>query len=138
VSRRGYAIALAVAVAVLVGSMAVAAMALVGLRLHRGEVREGAIYGRSGDGPGMLDPGFTGEGQVSVAQATKIATDWLASNQAGAQLGDSVWTPMGYAFPVTRSGATVGMLVVRHRDGRVAYREFQPVASPAPSVTSTA
>ncbi len=136
-SRRGYAVALAFAVAVLVGSMALAAVVLLGHRLHGGVVR-GVGYGGPGGGPGMIGPGFTGQDRVSVAQATKIATGWLATHQAAAQLGDPVWTPMGYAFPVMRTGATVGTLVVRQSDGQVAYREFQPVVSPTPTATSTA
>ena len=136
-SRRGYAIALAVAVAVLVGSMAVAAVALVAHRLDRGMARGVGIYGGTGWGPGMMGQAKPGQAQVSLAAAQKIATDWLATNQPGAQLGAGAAMPMGYVFPVTRNGTAVGTLVVGGRQGRVFYREFQ-TSSPTPSASSTA
>jgi len=137
VTRRGYAIALAVAVAVLVGSMGLTAVALVAHRLDRGMARGLGIYGGTGWGPGMMGRAKPGQAPVGLAAAQKVATDWLAANQPGTQVGAGASMPMGYVFPVTRNGTTVGTLVVGARQGQVFYREF-PTASPTPSASSTA
>jgi hypothetical protein len=136
VSRRGYAIALAVAVAVLLGSMGLTAVALVAHRPDRGVARGVGINGGTGWGPGMIGQAEPGQAQEGLAAAQKIATDWLAANQPGTQLGAGVTMPMGFVFTVTRNGTRVGTLVVR-RGGQVSYREFQ-TASPTPSASSTA
>ena len=131
-SRRGYLIALVAAVVVLLGSMGLAAAALVTHRPGGVIVREGGL--RDGWGPGMMDP--DGVDQVSPADAQQIASDWLATNQPGAQLGAVSQTPMGYFFPVLRDGVRVGTLVVGDR-GRVAYRQLV-AATPTPSPSATA
>jgi len=137
VTRRGYAIALVVAVAVLVGSMGLTAVALVTDRLDRGVARGVGVYGGTGWGPGMMGQARPGQAPVGLAAAQKIATDWLAANQPGTQLGAGASMPMGYVFPVTRNGVAVGTLVVGARQGQVFYREF-PTVSPTPSASSTA
>jgi hypothetical protein len=133
VSRRGYTVALVVAVVVLVGSMAMTAL----YAGAHGALRGTGGHGGTGWGPGPMYQGQQGADDVSPAAAQQIATNWLAANQPGAQLGTGVTMPMGYVFPVTRSGATVGMLVVGDRDGQVRYREFA-APSPAPSPSTTA
>jgi hypothetical protein len=138
VSRRGYATALAVAVAVLLGSMGLTAVALVAHGLDRGVARGVGIYGGNGWGSGMMGQAKPGQAQEGLAAAQKFATDWLAANQPGAQLGAGGTMPMGFVFTVTRNGTPVGMLVVR-RGGQVSYREFQPASpTPTPSASSTA
>lgn len=136
-SRRGYAMALAVAVAVLVGSMAVAAIALFAHRLDRGMAPGVGIYGGTGWGPGTFGQAKRGHAVLGLAAAQTIATDWLAANQPGTQLGTGVSMPMGYVFPVTRNKLTVGTLVVDSNNGQVSYREFQATSStPSPSTSA--
>lgn len=136
-SRRGYTVALVVAVVVLVGSMAMTALYVGAHSVLLGAARGTASYGGPGWGPGMMDQGQEGAAEVSPAAAQQIATNWLAANQPGARLGTGVTMPMGHVFPVTRGGATVGMLVVGDRDGQVRYRQFA-APSPAPSPSTTA
>lgn len=134
-TRRGYAIALVVAVAVLLGSMALTAMVVATHRLDRGAVR--VTDGGPGWGPGMMNPRQDDQGQVSFTDAQRIASDWLSTNQPGAVLGTGVVMPRGYVFPVTRDGVRVGTLLVSDRDGRVVYRQLV-VPSPTPSPSATA
>lgn len=133
-SRRGYAIALVVAVAVLLGSMALTAMAVTH-RLNPGAVR--GTDGRPGWGPGAMDPRQDDQSQVSSADAQRIASDWLSANQPGTVLGAGLARPRGYVFPVTRDGVRVGTVMVSDRDGRVLYRQFAvPTPTPTPSATA--
>lgn len=134
-SRRGYAIALVAAVVMLVGSMGLTALALATHRPGAVTVRSGVFGG--GWGPGMMNQGPDGADEISPTQAQQIASDWLAANQPGAQLGSAYQMPRGYVFPVTRNGVRVGTLVVGDVDGRVAYRQFAPARpTPAPTATS--
>jgi hypothetical protein len=134
-TRRGYTIALVVAVAVLLGSMALTAVAVGMHRLNPGSVR--VTDGRPGWGPGMMDPRPDDQAQVAPADAQRIAADWLAANQPGAVLGAGVARPRGYVFPVTRDGVRVGTLLVGDRDGQVYYRPLV-VPSPTPTPSATA
>lgn len=133
-SRRGYAIALAAAVVVLIGSMMVAALAMAG---NRGFARDTGIYGGSDRGPGMMGWDDDADGERSLVESQRIASDWLKANEPGAQLGRGVSTPKGVAFPVIRDGVPVGTLVVTDRNGKVRYQEFRP-AVPGPSPSGTA
>jgi hypothetical protein len=112
--------------------MGLTALALAVHRTGGGLVREIRV----GPGPGMMDDGPGGAARISPAAAQQIASDWLATNQPGAQLGTPFAMPRGYVFAVLRDGVRVGTLVVGD-EGRVAYRQFA-VPSPTPSPSATA
>ncbi len=135
-SRRGYAIALAAAVVVLISSMMVTALVMVGHSADRGIARGTWVYGGNDRGPGMMGWGDDARGERSLVESQRIASDWLRANEPGAQLGRGVSMPKGDVFPVLRDGVTVGTLVVADRNGAVCYRELRAAApGPIPSGT---
>jgi hypothetical protein len=135
VSRRGYAVALGLAVAVLVGSMCLALAVFLGG--GRGAGPSFDAVDRNG-APGMMGRGNDRADSVTDAEAQRIASDWVAAHVPGAELGAGVSRPMGDVFTVTRDGVLVGRLVVRP-DGEVRYRVLRPVGStPSPSASTTA
>ncbi len=136
-SRRGYAIALAAAVVVLISSMMVTALVMVGNRGDRGVARGPGIYGGNDRGPGMMGRGDDAQGGRSLVESQKIASDWLSANEPGAQLGRGVPMRKGDVFPVLRDGVTVGTLLVVDRNGAVRYRELR-AAAPGPRPSGTA
>jgi hypothetical protein len=72
--------------------------------------------------------GFEGDGAaISLAEATKLADDWLAKNQPGMTAGPGVQMPMGYAFPLTRDSRTVGTLMVDDDSGQIVLRRWSDV-----------
>lgn len=142
-SRRGYVVALAVAVAALVGSMGVAAAYAIGH--HEGgdfgpsAVREaegpgfGPGGGREGMGPGGgYGPGMGGgmgrwgdsggDATVSLTQARSLAQAWVDKNAAGATLDSGFEMPMGYVFTVTKDNAVVARIMVNDDTGALMVR----------------
>jgi hypothetical protein len=75
----------------------------------------------------MGDWGDGGEaGAVTLSQAAALADEWVAANQAGATVGSGFQMPMGYVFPVSRNGITIGMLVVNDDSGALMWRPYAP------------
>jgi hypothetical protein len=131
--KRGYAIALAVAVAFLVGSMLMVGSGMID---NRNRFAIGSSYDQpngSSWGPGMMDNG-SGDGAVSQAQAQDIAQKWVTSNAAGATLNQIGAMPMGFIFTVTRNNQVVATLIVNDNTGALSVRQWiAPVPSPSGS-----
>lgn len=122
-SRRGYVVALVAAVVVLFGSMAVAVAYAANSHpwpWSPAGQSAGAWQPGLGPGAGMMDPdrgwddddgGMMGPGPggdndsaaISLAQARKLADDWLVENQPGAAAGPGTQMPLGYVFRSPRT-----------------------------------
>ena len=117
-SRRMYMVALGAAGLVLVGSMAGAAAYAV----NSGSPRSTDAWG-PGSGGGMMggwsQADSANDASVTLAQASKIATDWAASNLPGATLDSGLQMPMGYVFVATKDGKVVAHVMVNDDTGQV-------------------
>jgi hypothetical protein len=137
-TRRGYAIALAAAVVVLVGSLG---LTLAFVAVHRSQLRDGQRFpGVTAGGwkPGMMGGPGSSQGRVGLSAAQQTANTWLSANQPGTTLGAGTQTPRGFAFPVLRNGQTIGLVVVNGRTGRVSFHESATgSATPTPTPTTT-
>ena len=121
--RRGYAIALVVAVLVLVGSVGAAAT-LMGPGASwpwtnaagsassdgwRQDLKGGGMMGHGRGGAGMMgDWNDRGTTIITPAQARAAADAWVAANQPGATVSDGIGMSMGYLFTLTKDGVGVG------------------------------
>jgi hypothetical protein len=150
---RGYVVALVAAVVLLFGSMAVAVAAANSHTWPWSPAGQSAGAWQQGPGPGggMMDrdrgwdngyggmmgpgPGVSNDSaQISLAEAKKLADDWLVENQPGAAAGPGTQMPMGYVFTVTMDNQTVGALMVNDDTGQVIYRQWY---GPTPSASGT-
>lgn len=134
--RRGYAIALVVAVLALVGSVGAAATLMgPGASWHwtnaagsasadgwRQDLNGGGMMGHGRGGAGMMgDWNEQGAPRVTPDSATAAAEAWAAANQPGATVSAVTQMPMGYVFTVTRDGQSVGMILVADDTGQVTW-----------------
>ena len=146
--RRGYVIALAVAVLALILSVgsAIGFVVTHGTGpadsrrcplLRRVAVGPGAgmMGGQGWDGGGMVATGVTRpDATVAPSQAQAAAAAWVAANQPGTTLNDKRRRmPMGYLFTVTKDGVSVGTIVVNDDTGQVTWWQRATPATPSPS-----
>lgn len=145
--RRGYVIALVLAVLALVLSVGAMAFTAGGGRWYGGTAalaeREGwrqdlpgaGMMGWSHGGAGMMgDWDEQATASISAEQAKATAEAWLKASQPGATVGDAVRMPMGYVFQVTQDGKGTGTLMVDDDTGAVVwwvYSQPNPAASPS-------
>ena len=147
--RRGYAIALVVAVLVLVVSMGAAAT-LMGTSSPwhwtnatgpgdsegwRQGLNGGAMMGQGRGGSGMMgDWDEQGAPRITADSAKVAAEAWAATNQPGATVAAGGQMPMGYPFTVTEDGQSVGMIIVNDDTGQVTWLgAAQPSQTPSAS-----
>ncbi len=147
-NRRGYVIALVLAVVTLIGSAGVFMASASNSRWSGSERyrvagaddwRQGLSDGMMGQGwhsgSGMWGQGWNSGGvQVSLAKAKELGDAWLATNQPGTVSDLGTWVPMGYMFTVTKEGSLVGTLMVSDDTGQVGYLQW---SSPAPTASSS-
>ncbi len=147
--RRGYVIALVVAVLALVVSVGAAMTVMTsnsGWHLNtsaqasnpdgwRQGLAGGGMMGQGRGGGGMMGD-WTDQGAPSITtdQATTAAEAWAAANQPDATVGAVVQMPMGYLFTVTRDGRSVGTIIVNDDTGRVGW---WAAAQPSPTATDS-
>ncbi len=147
--RRGYVIALVVAVLALVVSVG-ATLAVVtsgnAWQLNNSAQASSPEGWRQGlAGGGMMGQGRGGgemmgdwDDQVTpsiAAGAAKAAADaWAAANQPGATVGAVVQMPMGYLFTLTEDGSSVGTIIVNDDTGQVAW---WPAAHPSATASAS-
>lgn len=143
--RRGYLIALAVAVVALIVSAGSAIGFVVTHGTGPADSRQlspssdgwqsgpgaGMMGGQGWDGGGMMDDwNDQGTATITPSQAQAAAAAWVAANQPGATLNDGTRMPMGYLFTVTKDGVSVGTIVVNDDTGQVTWWQR---ATPSPS-----
>jgi len=147
--RRGYAIALVVAVLALLVSIAGAVTVMATSDgWHRNLASEasspegwrqglagGGMMGQGRGGGGMMgDWDDQGTPRITADAARVAAEAWAVANQPGGTLGDVVQMPMGYLYSVTRDGTSVGTIMVNDDTGQVAWWDA-PSPSPTASVS---
>ncbi len=147
-NRRGYVIALVLAVVTLIGSagmfMASASNSWwLGSERYRvagaDDWQQGLSGGMMGhgwnSGSGMMGHGWnSGDVQVSLAEAKELGDAWLATNQPGTISDLGIQMPMGYMFTVTKEGSLVGTLMVSDDTGQVGLLQW---SSPDPTASSS-
>jgi hypothetical protein len=147
--RRGYVIALVVAVVALVVSFGAAMTFMIsGSGWHLNDTAQssspdgwrqglvgGPMMGQGRGGGGMMgDWRDQGTGSITADAATAAAKAWTAANQPGATVGAGVQMPMGYLFTVTKDGQSLGTIVVNDDTGRVTW---WGAAQPSPTTSSS-
>lgn len=147
--RRGYLIALVVAVLALLVSLTAAVILVVlprGGSVGRQQVSTSTDGRQLGPGGSMMgDQGWDGGGMmgdwndrgttiITPAQARAAADAWVAANQPGATVSDGIGMSMGYLFTLTKDGVGVGTIVVNEDTGQVAWwQHATPTRSPLAS-----
>ncbi len=63
--------------------------------------------------------GSTDTPTVTLDQATKIASDWVAAKYPGATLGTGTRMPIGYLFVASKDGKVVAHVMVNDDTGQV-------------------
>lgn len=142
-NRRGYLVALVIAVVTLIGTVGAAAVyaashgsiRAVASQADAGDTGWGGMMDRSGWGGGMMGSSDSGTAAVSLQQAQTIAQDWVSKNAAGATLDSGVTMPMGYVFTATRDNQIVARIMVNDDTGQVITRSVT-YPTPAPTVSS--
>lgn len=145
--RRGYVIALVLAVLTLVVSFG-AAMAVMtsgsGWHLNstaqasspdgwRQDLAGGGMMGQGrGGGEMMGDWNDQETPSITADAATAAARAWAVANQPGATVGSGVQMPMGYLFTLTKDGRSVGTIIVNDHTAQVGWW-----GAPAPSPTAS-
>ena len=147
--RRGYAIALVVAVLALVISVGVAMTGMTsGGSWHlnnpaqasspdgwRGGLDGDGMMGQGRGGGAMMgDWNDQGTGSITADAAQAGAEAWAAANQPGATVGPGALMPMGYLFTVTKDGRSVGTIIVNDETGQVAW---WGAAEPSPTASAS-
>lgn len=142
-NRRGYLIALVIAVVTLVGSVGAAAVYATSQgprwaaasQADAGDTGWGGMMDGPGWGGGMMGGSDSGTAVVSLQQARTIAQDWVTKNGVGATLDSGVTMPMGYLFTATRENQTVARIMVNDDTGQVITRSvtYPTPTPPAPS-----
>jgi hypothetical protein len=143
--RRGYLIALVVAVLALIVSVGSAIGFALASRTGPAGSRQlaptsdgwqsgpgaGMMGGQRWGGGGMMDDwNDQGTATITPAQAQAAAEAWVAANQPAASLNAGPWMPMGYLFTLTKDGVSVGTIVVDDDTGQVTWWQR---ATPWPS-----
>lgn len=129
-SRRMYTVAIGVASVVLAGTMigAVAYAADGGPTGNNdgswNQGMNGAMMNGGWNSGGMLGQGWSqGASEeapaVTLDQATKIATDWIAAHYPGATVGAGTPMPIGYLFVASKDGSTIAHVMVNDDTGQV-------------------
>lgn len=134
--RRGYVIALVVAVVALIVSVGSAIGFVLTPRTGPADSRQlapssdgwqsgpgaGMMGGQGWDGGGMMDDwNDQGAATITPAQAQAAAAAWVAANQPGATLNEGNRMPMGYLFTLTKDGRSVGTIIVNDDTGQVTW-----------------
>ncbi len=140
-NRRGYLIALVIAVVTLIGTVGAAAVYATShgsrwattYQADAGDTGWGGMMDGSGWG-GMMAGSDSRTVAVNLQQAQTIAQDWVTKNATGATLDLGVTMPMGYLFTATRDNQTVARIMVNDDSGQVITRS---VAYPTPTPTAT-
>jgi hypothetical protein len=147
--RRGYVIALVVAVLALVLSFGAAMTFMTsgnGWHLNNSAQASSPEGWRQGlAGTGMMGQGRGGGGMmgdwndqdtpsISADQAKTAAEAWAAANQPGATVGAVVQMPMGYLFALTKDGKSVGTIMVNDDTGQVVW---WGAAAPSPPASAS-
>jgi hypothetical protein len=147
--RRGYVIALVVAVLALVLSFGAAMTFMTsgnGWHLNNSAQASSPDGWRQGlAGNGMMGQGRGGTGMMGdwdeqgnptiTAEAAKTAAEaWAATNQPGTTVGAGVHMPMGYLFTLTKDGRAVGTIIVNDDTGQVARWD---AAQPSPTASAS-
>ncbi len=147
--RRGYVVALVVAVLALVISVGAVMTVMAtgnGWQLNnaaQGSSPDGWRQGLAGNG--MMGQGLGGGGmmgdwddrdspRITTDRARAAAEAWAAANQPGASVGSSVQMPMGYLFTLTKDGRSVGTIIVNDDTGQVGW---WAAAQPSPPATDS-
>lgn len=143
--RRGYVIALAVAVLALIVSVGAAIGFVLSPRTGSADRQGpsasadgwqpgpgGSMMGGQGwDGGGMMDDrNDRAAATITPEQARSAAEAWVVANQPGATVSNGIRMPMGYLFTLTKNGVSVGTIVVNDDTGQVTW--WQRV-TPSPS-----
>lgn len=145
--RRGYVIALVLAVLALVVSVGAVvavvaggsgwyggAAAVAGQESWRQGLGGAGMMGWGHHGAGVMgDWDEQGTGSITAEQARSTAEAWATANQPGATVGEAARMPMGYLFRVTRDGTAVGTVMVNDDTGAVGWW-----GNPQPDPTSSA
>jgi len=147
--RRGYVIALVVAVLALVVSVGAA---MTWMASGNGWHLNNAAQASSPDGwrQGLAGGGMMGQGRgggemmgdwndqdspsITTDQARTAAEAWAGANQPGSTVGSGVQMPMGYLFPLTEDGRSVGTIIVNDDTGQVGW---WAAAQPSPTATDS-
>ncbi len=147
--RRGYVIALVVAVLALVVSVGAA---MTWMAPGNGWYLNNAAQASSPDGwrQGLAGGGMMGQGRgggemmrgwndqdspsITTDQARTAAEAWAAANQPGSTVGSGVQMPMGYRFTLTKDGRSVGTIIVNDDTGQVGW---WAAAQPSPTATDS-
>lgn len=147
--RRGYVIALVVAVLALIVSIGAAMTVMAsGNGWHMNNAAQasspdgwrqglagGGMMGQGRGGGGMMgDWNDQGTPSLTTDQATAAAEAWAAANQPGATVGAVVQMPMGYLFTLTKDGRSVGTIIVNDDTGQVGW---WAAAQPSPTATDS-
>lgn len=140
-NRRGYLVALVIAVVTLIGTVGAAAVYAASHGSSRaaasqadaGDTGWGGMMDGSGWGGGMMGGSDSGTAAVSLQQAQTIAQDWVSKNAAGATLDSGVTMPMGYVFTATRDNQIVDRIMVNDDTGQVITRS---VTYPTPALST--
>jgi hypothetical protein len=147
--RRGYVVALVVAVLALVVSLGAALTVMTtndGWHLNNAAQAAGPDGWRQGlAGNGMMGQGRgvrgmmgdwkdQGTPRITTDQARTAAEAWAAANQPGGTVGAVVPLPMGYLFTVTKDGQNVGTVIVNDDTGQVAW---WGAAQPTPTTSDS-
>lgn len=147
--RRGYVIALVVAVLALVVSLGAAMTFMAsgnGWHLNnsaqastpdswRQGLAGGGMMGQGRGAGGMMgDWNDQGTPTITPDAAKSAAEAWAATNQPGATVGALVRMPMGYLFTLTKDGRSVGTIVVNDDTGQVTW---WGAAAPSPTPSSS-
>jgi hypothetical protein len=125
--RRGYQLALAVAVVALLASIGLAPAASTARAGRAGQDTEA----RAGWGAGMMGSDG-GTGPVSRYAARTLAQAWVARNLPGSDVDEGTSMPMGHRFTVTRDNRIVAVIMVDDDTGRVAVHRWD---APVPSAS---
>lgn len=144
--RRGYVIALVVAVLALVVSVGAAMTFMTtnngwypaqssGPDGWRQGLAGGPMMGQGRGGGGMMgDWNDQDTPSITADAATTAAKAWAAANQPGASVGAVVQMPMGYLFTVTKDGQSVGTIIVNDDTGQVGW---WGAAQPSPTANES-
>jgi uncharacterized membrane protein len=146
--RTGYVIALVVAVVVLVGSVAGAAVWSSTPRAAAPDRQVTNPGGRGGLGPGDDQGSARGSGRgpgammwddqgdtasISLSEARTIAQQWVDDHLAGARLDAGISTMRGYRFTATLNGTTAVLLVDESDGSVIAHLLTGTGATPSPA-----
>ena len=147
--RRGYVIALVVAVLALVLSVGAA---MTFMTSGNGWHLNNSAQASTPDGwrQGLAGNGMMGQGRgaggmmgdwndqdtpsITADQAKKAAAAWAATNQPGTTVESGSQMPMGYLFTLTKDGSSVGTIIVNDDTGQVAW---WGAAAPSPTASES-